>query len=111
MPFNQMHLLQYFEKHKDVTKHISMSDSEALNMADLIAGADSESKSMWNNLKLNYTGEHNHSKKIDWLATQHHYNTHCHLWNYRNALIWNTMLDSIYARLVNPTMLSRPVKV
>ncbi|DAZ96642.1 TPA: hypothetical protein N0F65_005821 [Lagenidium giganteum] len=56
MPLQPFKLERFFAKYEFNTKYLlCVSDCEALQMSDIVAKADAESKQLWDNLKLTYT--------------------------------------------------------
>lgn len=61
MKINPFHLERYFAKYEFNVRHLlSSSECESLTMGEVIDGADSESLSLWQNLKLGYTESQGH---------------------------------------------------
>ncbi len=54
---DEFKLERYFARYEFCTRHLlSCSDAEAPTMAEIVAMADEESKKLWDELRLGYTG-------------------------------------------------------
>lgn len=61
MKINPFILERYFAKYEFTVKHLlSSSECESLEMRDVLAMADGESRELWDNLKLSYTESQGH---------------------------------------------------